>query len=230
MRQAPVPRLHVVTDDAVLGRDGFPEMAEALVEAAGDRVALHIRGPRTGGGALFRIVSGLRHAARLHRTLLLVNDRVDVALAASADGAHLGERSLSVASARALLGEGRVVGASVHGPEALASVAAAGADFALVGTVLPSASHPGRPGLGLDGLARIRAVAPRIPVLGIGGMGVGEVRGVLEAGAHGVAVLGGIWRRRDPADAALDYLAALDDAEERLSRSTDRRQATEEKP
>ncbi len=204
-------------------------MAEGLVEAAGERVALHVRGPRTGGGALFRIVTRLRPVARLHGALLLVNDRVDVALAASADGAHLGERSLSVASARALLGGRRAVGASVHGADALASAARAGADYALLGTVFPSASHPGRPGLGVEGLSRIRAAAPGIPLLGIGGIGVGEVDAVLAAGAHGVGVLGGIWGQRDPAAAALDYLAALDGAAHRHSRSTDRREAIEEK-
>ena len=230
VRQASLPRLHVVTDDAVLADHGFLETAEAVMEAAGAGMALHVRGPRTTGAELFRVASALRAPARRHGTLLLVNDRVDVAMAASADGAHLGERSLPVDSARDLLGDLLWVGASVHAPDTLASVADAGADFALVGTVFVSASHPGRPGIGPEGLSEILAAAPGIPALGIGGIGVGDVTGVLETGAHGVAILSGIWGRRDPAIAALDYLAALDGAKHRPSSSTDRREAMEDRP
>ena len=229
MQHPPVPRLHVITDDAVLALDGFVETAGAVLEAGSGGVALHVRGPRTTGRVLFETASRLRDTARRSGALLLVNDRVDVALAAGADGAHLGERSLPVDSARTLLGADRSVSASVHGPDALAAVAAAGANFALAGTVFPSASHPERPGIGADGLSGILAVAPGIPVLGIGGIVVDGVGAVLAAGAYGVAVLSGIWGRRDPVAAVLDYLAALNGAEDQLLGSTDRREAIEEK-
>ncbi len=224
-----VPRLHVVTDDAVLARQGFVAAASSVLEAGGDAVALHVRGPKTSGRTLFGVASRLRAPARRWGSTLLVNDRVDVALAADADGAHLGERSLPVEVARALMGAGRSVSRSVHGPGALAEAAASGTDFVFAGTVFASASHPDRPGIGAAGLSGILAAAPGIPGMGIGGIDVAGVPAVLAAGAHGVAVLSGIWGRRDPAAAVLDYLAALDGVEDQRPGSTDRREEMEEK-
>ncbi|MDT8342467.1 MAG: thiamine phosphate synthase, partial [Longimicrobiales bacterium] len=89
-----VPPLHLVTDDAVLARPGFRGAAEAALEAGGARVALHLRGPGTNGGPLYRLAVALVPAARAAGALLLVNDRVDVAACAGADGVQLGRRSL----------------------------------------------------------------------------------------------------------------------------------------
>jgi thiamine-phosphate diphosphorylase len=159
---------------------------------------------------------------------LLVNDRVDVALAARVDGAHLGERSLPVDLARELLGAQRMVGASVHGRDALVAVTDAGASFAFLGMVFPSASHPGRTGVGIGGFSAILDEGQPIPVLGIGGIDTARVGAVLKAGAHGVAVLSGIWERSDPASAVLDYLAALDTVQDQPSGFAKRREAMEE--
>ena len=209
-----VPRLHVVTDDAVLASEGFVGRARRVLEVGGEAggaaLALHVRGPRSSGCRLFELVRAIHGAARGSGAWLLVNDRVDVALAADAHGAHLGERSLPVPVVRGLLGPERVVGASAHDAAALAKVAADGANHAFVGTVFPTASHPGRPGIGAEGLAEVVGAAPDLPVLAIGGIDIGRVATARAAGAHGVAVLSGIWSRRDPGAAAIEYLAALE--------------------
>jgi thiamine-phosphate pyrophosphorylase len=144
--------------------------------------------------------------------VLIVNDRVDVALVTGVDGVHLGARSLSVAHARAILGGGGVVGASLHRPEEIGDARAKGADYAFVGTIFPTPTHPGVEGMGADGIARAVAVAGGLPCLGIGGIDVARVRDVVRAGAHGVAVVRGVWLHSRPASAVTEYLAALEDA------------------
>lgn len=203
----PVPRLHVVTDDAVLARTDFARRAESVLEAGGGDVALHLRGPHAEGRALFELAERLIPVARRAGATLLVNDRVDVALAAGADGAHLGARSLPVADARAILGDGALIGRSLH--DAAEADAAALADYALFGAVHATSSHPGREGAGEAALAAcVAAVA--VPVVAIGGITPARVADALATGAAGVAVLSGVWGAADAADAVVAYRAALD--------------------
>ncbi|MGH7464127.1 MAG: thiamine phosphate synthase, partial [Longimicrobiales bacterium] len=81
-----LPRLHLVTDDAVLADAGFPELAEAVLDSCGRRAALHVRGHRTTGARLYALGERLRAAALRTGAWLLVNDRVDIALALRANG------------------------------------------------------------------------------------------------------------------------------------------------
>lgn len=203
-----VPVLHLVTDDAILAHPRFPDDACAALEAGGEAVALHLRGPWTPGGAIFTLAEALRPVAEAAGALLVVNDRVDVALAAGLGAVHLGERSLPVAEARRILGRRGVVGASVHDPVAAAAAVREGSAWLFVGTLFDTPSHPGRPGQGCDLIGRV-AAASGVPLLGIGGVTVSRVREVLSAGAHGVAVIRGVWEAPDPAGAVGDYLGAL---------------------
>ena len=205
-RRTGLPRLHLVTSDAVLTTAGFLDRAQALLERHGAAVAVHVRGHGLGGARLLAIARALAAAAP---AMLLVNDRLDVALAAGARaGAQIGARSLPVCAARALLA-GRWLGYSAHAAQEAQDAMADGADFVVLGTIFATASHPGRPAAGVS---LVRQAASVAPVLAIGGVTPERVRACLAAGAHGVAVLGGVWNRDDPADAAAAYLAALSDA------------------
>ena len=208
---AALPRLHVVTDDAVLARTSWSGAAEAALEAGGPALALHLRGPRTGGATLYRLARRLGPRARAAGALLIVNDRVDVALAAGAAGAHLGARSLPAPEARRLLGPGRWVGVSIHDPSAAGGPAVEGADYAFLGSIHPTPSHPAADALGAEALGVAVGRARGLPVLGIGGIGPEHVRPLLAAGAHGVAVLSGVWDQRGAADAVRAYLGALEE-------------------
>ena len=201
-----VPRLHLVTDDAVLSRPGFLSQAGELLAAGGASVALHVRGPGMPGGPLLGWARALREPARASGAWLVVNDRVDVALAAGADGAHLGTRSLPVAEARRLLGHSRRLGVSVHTAAEGAEAAAGGADWIFAGTIYETASHPGHPGLGPAFAGRVAGASAGVPALGIGGVTPGRVGEVLAAGAWGVAVIRGVWDAADPAAALHRYL------------------------
>jgi thiamine-phosphate pyrophosphorylase len=208
-----VPRLHLVSDDEVLARGGFVDAASALLELGGAALALHVRGPGMPGGPLLELARSLRAPARAAGAMLVVNDRVDVALAAEADGAHLGARSLPAAEARRLLGPGRRLGVSVHAAAEAAEAAVGGADWIFAGTIWATESHPGRPGAGPALVGRVVEASAGVPVLAIGGVTPSRVGEALAAGAWGVAVIRGIWHAADPAGALLRYLQAFDEGD-----------------
>ncbi len=205
-----VPRLHLVTDDEVLAGADFATRAAEALEVGGGAVALHLRGRSTPGAPLLALARRLAGHARRQGGWLLVNDRVDVAAIAGAHGVHLGECSLPVEVARGLLEPGAVVGVSRHDARGVASACAAGATYAFIGAVFATPSHPGRaPG----GAALVRSAveaARGVPIVGIGGITPADVRAVRAAGAHGVAVVRGVWRAPCTGAAVEAYLEALE--------------------
>jgi thiamine-phosphate pyrophosphorylase len=139
-------------------------------------------------GALASLVSQLLAIARGTPTRIVVNDRVDVALAAGADGVHLRGDSIPVGAARQIAPAAFLIGRSVHGMEE--AVAAADADYLIAGTVFPSASKAaGTPLLGIEGLKAVVRAVDR-PVLAIGGISDERLQAVASAGAVGIAAIG----------------------------------------
>lgn len=203
------PGLHVVTDDVILKQDTFLSRALRVLEAGGPGLALHLRGPRTGGQRLFDLAEALKGPARDSGALLLANDRLDVALCSGLPGAHLGQRSIPPPAARELLGPQRLLGLSVHGPGEVPEPREGELDYLFVGTIFPSASHPGGP---VGGMERIGAVAgvTELPLMAIGGISPRGVRDVLAAGAHGVAVLEAVWSAADIGLAVEELLEVLE--------------------
>lgn len=163
-----------------------PEADRGLRAVGLGATLLQLRNP----GASARAVE--REAGRLvtEATVpVIVNSRVDVALAVGAAGAHLPEADLPVAAARRLLGDARLLGRSVHSAEAAVEAEIQGADYVVFGPVFASASHRVQPPAGL---AALREVARRvaIPVLAIGGIDAARAAACLEAGAAGFAAIG----------------------------------------
>jgi thiamine-phosphate diphosphorylase len=236
-----LPRLHLVTDDAVLALPDFVRAAGAVVQAGGPRVALHVRGHATPAATLFVLGTALRDATRASGALLFVNDRVDIAACVAADGVQLGRRSLPIDAARRVM-PAALIGCSVHSARDAALAAGSGTDFVVAGTIWPTASHPQRAASGVAlvaaasaaaaaarGTAKAgsragggadrgaaRAPAPTAhrapPVLGIGGVTPERIAELVAAGAYGAAVLGGVWHAAQPFAALRSYLAALDAA------------------
>ncbi|MBI3743323.1 MAG: thiamine phosphate synthase [Chloroflexi bacterium] len=141
------------------------------------------------------------------RALVLVNDRVDVAMATGA-GIHLPEASLPVAEVRRMAGEHVALGRSVHSLDAALQAEGDGADYLIAGTMFATRSHPGE---SLEGPALMRRIADsvRIPVLGIGGIGDRNAVQVIASGASGVAVISSILATSDPSEAASRLRRAL---------------------
>ena len=139
------------------------------------------------------------------RAKLVVNDRIDVALALNADGIQLPEEGTPVAEARRIVGDDMLIGRSVHSVNGAIKAESSGADFVIAGTIFPSTSHPGGPAQGTDFIrALCREVC--IPALGIGGVTIQNVGEVMEAGCSGAAVISAISEAEDPGIAARTLL------------------------
>lgn len=198
-RLTPVPPLHVVTDDHVLAHAEFEDAAAAIL-GLGAGVALHLRGHGTSGRRLHALATALLPVARATGARLLVNDRVDVALAAGADGVVLGHGSLPPGEVRRLRPDAWI-GASIRADEAPPD----GTDFVLLGTIYRTPTHPTRDPDGVAALATA-AARLRVPVIAIGGIDRPHVRDVARAGAAGFAVIGAVWKTDEPAAAAAGLL------------------------
>ena len=197
MRLTP-PVLCLVTDCHRLGKlldtppyapttlDALLTQVTAAAEA-GVRL-VHVREPRLPAGLLVELVRAVRDRVAGLGARVVVNDRLDVALAGGADGVHLKSTSIAAADVRALVGSTWLVGRSVHGAEDLK--AAAGADYLVFGTVFPTRSKPADwTSAGLAALAAAVAAATPVPVLGIGGIGPDQAADVARTGAAGLAAI-----------------------------------------
>jgi thiamine-phosphate pyrophosphorylase len=176
------------------------QVVEAALQGGVDLVQLREKDLPT--RELAALATALRSITRRHGARLLINDRIDVAIAVEADGVHLPASSFSVEDARQLLGPGRTIGVSTHSPAEAAAAARAGADFVVFGPVFetPSKQTYGPPA----GLERLSAAveASEIPVLAIGGVTADRIPDVVSCGAAGVAVVRAVLEAEDPADAA----------------------------
>jgi thiamine-phosphate pyrophosphorylase len=200
-------RLCLVTDrHQTRGRD-LVAVVEACL-AAGLR-AVQLREKDVGAGELARLGRALRAPATRHGALLIVNDRVDVALAVGANGVQRTGTSLSIADVRAVADKRLLVGASVHSRDEAIAAAEAGADWVVFGPVYdtPSKRRYGAP-QGVEALKGVTA-ALAVPVIAIGGITPERVAEVRGAGAHGVAVIAAILGAGDPAGQTRRFLEAL---------------------
>ena len=198
--------LYLITDRAAASRPPADVVEECL--AAGLR-AVQLREKDLEARDLLTLADTLREATQRHGARLIVNDRADVALAASADGVQRTHSSLPVSALRGFTPPGFLVGASVHSEAEARDAAAQGADFIVFGPVYDTASKRryGPP----QGLAALEAVTHAVnrPVLAVGGLTPERVPEVLAAGAAGVAVIGAIYAAARPADATKAFLDAL---------------------
>lgn len=203
-----VPPIHAVTDDQTVLRPDFVTAAAQVMNALGPHGAVHLRTARLDARALFGHAQRLARIQELTGCWLVVNDRVDVALAAGARGAQLTSRSIEPGDARRIAA-GLRLGGSVHSVDEAVAGEQAGADWLVVGHVFDTASHAGTPGRGPEFLVGV-AASVRIPVIAIGGITPPRVVGLLRGGAHGVAVIRGIWNAAHAGEAAASYLSAYD--------------------
>ncbi len=208
MRRWPNPCLMLISDRTRLRGRTLEEVASQAVD--GGVHVVQLREKDLSSRELYELAITL-HAVLRGRALLLVNDRVDVALAAGADGVHLPERSLPGRAVREIAGDACIVGRSVHSVEAAVQAERDGADFVEVGAVYETASKPGMAPAGVE-LVRAVAEAVRLPVIAVGGVSAGNVGDVVRAGADGVAVIGAIMDADDPKHAAERLRRALDEA------------------
>lgn len=201
-----LPPVHLITDRRLV-----PDLvAAARLALAGlprGAVALHLREKDLAGAALLGLARELGAACQATGQLLLVNDRLDVALSAGADGAHLPSAGVPPAEARRLLGTGRLLGVSCHSAAEVERARQGGADFATFGPIFdtPSKRALGSP-VGLEALAQAARLG--LPLVGLGGVEAGRAAAVREAGAAGVAAIRAWLVGPDPAAAVRALLGS----------------------
>jgi len=200
-----VGRLHVLTD-AALGAAAMTSVAAAI--EAGVPV-VQVRGKGVTDRELYEFTREVLDRCAGTGTRCVVNDRVDVALAAGAHGTHLGADDLPVAAARRLAGPGHLLGGTARDPDTAAALVAAGADYLGVGPAFATATKSGLPDpIGPAGVGAVARAVP-VPVIAIGGVTADRVPALLAEGAYGVAVVGAVVDAADPAAATRSLLEAL---------------------
>lgn len=205
--RAPDFDLYLVTDrNQTRGRD-LPTVLEAALK--GGVKAIQLREKDLDGREFLLLAEKARALCHDFHATLLINDRIDIALAVDADGVHLGQASVPIPTARELLGPQKIIGASTHSVAEAREAERSGADFILFGPVYftPSKAGYGTP----QGLAALDEVVEKIslPVYAIGGIRAENIPEAKRTGIRGVALISAVMGADDPAAAAKLILETL---------------------
>jgi len=194
------PFLCYVTDESP-----SPE-STVLKVLEGGAAMIQLRHKSASGEQLYRWATVIQALCRAHNALFVVNDRVDIALAADADGVHLGQEDLPAKEARRLLGPKKIMGISVSTPEEAMRAEKEGADYVGFGHIFETSSKEkhSRP-LGPEAIAAVKA-AVGFPVVAIGGINRENAALTIASGASGIAVIAAISRTAEPESAARELL------------------------
>jgi thiamine-phosphate pyrophosphorylase len=203
-----LPTLCLITDRQRCGESPLEDVVSEAIKGGVNLIQLRERDLPT--GELLALAMRLREVTR-GRAILVINDRLDVAMAAGADGVHLPENGLPVAIARWLLGQHTLIGRSVHGEEAAIEAERGGADYVQLGTIYATESKPDAKPAGPD-LVRKVSGAVTIPVLAVGGVRAENAAEVIEAGALGASVISAIQGADDPEAATRQLVEAMREA------------------
>lgn len=204
-----LPKLYSVTDALLSGLTHAEQVARL---ADGGATLVQLREKHLSPREFYREAVAALRVARERGVRLIINDRVDLALALEADGVHLGQDDLPPVAARRLLGAQVVIGYSTHDVAQAADAARLPVDYVAIGPVFPTKTKQNPdPIVGLDGVARVRAILPpHLPLVAIGGITPENAPAVIAAGADAVAVVGALLAA--PAEIArrtADFLRSL---------------------
>ena len=189
--------LYLVTDGGA-GEEFFKIVEQAV---SGGVTLVQLREKTTDTRTFYELALQVKKITAFHEVPLIINDRLDIALAVDADGLHVGREDLPVAIARRLLGAEKILGATAATVQAALAAERDGADYIGSGAVYPTATKTGKALLPLSVFSQIKQ-AVRIPVVAIGGITAENAIPVFQAGADGVAVVSAIMSSADPAAAA----------------------------
>ena len=192
-------RLYVITGD-----HGGEAETVRTIEAAleGGANVIQLRKKTMAKGEQYAIALALRRLTHIHGALFIVNDHPDIAIAADADGVHLGQDDLPPDVVRKLPGfDGRLIGRSTHSLGQAQVAVHEGADYIAVGPVYPTPTKEGRTAVGTALVSRVAGVIDR-PFVAVGGIDHDNAAAVVEAGAHALAVVRAVYDAVDPAEAA----------------------------
>jgi len=208
-------RLYVLLDPVAAPREHLPALAQQAVQ--GGATLLQYRDKEADGGVMVETARAILHALGSDHPPLLINDRVDVALIAKAQGVHLGQSDISPHDARILLGPKAIIGRTIKNQDHAQKLAHEAVDYATCGGVFGTVhkDNPDKP-IGLAGLKSLRLLikekVPQLPVGAIAGIDADNLAEVIAHGADGIAVIGAVLKAQDPARAARHLREAVDRA------------------
>ncbi len=200
--------LYLVTDRSLsLGRP-LAEIVENAVK--GGVTMVQLREKEASSLEFFRLAVELKKILRPHRIPLIINDRLDIALACDAEGVHLGQSDLPFTSARKIMGNNKIIGVSVENTDQAEELNKYNIDYIGISPVFGTLTKTdtAKP-LGLEGIRKITNIADH-PAVGIGGINKSNAKDIIEAGADGISVVSAIMSAVNPKDAAKELLSIVE--------------------
>jgi thiamine-phosphate pyrophosphorylase len=213
--------LYAIVDPEVAGGRSLPDLARLVV--SGGATMVQLRDKKRDTRVMVDDARAVHDVLRQAGIPLLVNDRVDVALAVGAEGVHVGQDDMAIEDARRLMGSRAIIGLSIHSVAEAEAAPVDEIDYAGIGAVFATGSKgDARAPIGAAGLARIvevlRRRAPEMPVCGISGITAANAAEIIAAGADGVSVISALSLKPDPAAAARELRAVVEAALQGRSR------------
>jgi len=212
-----IGKLHLLTDTVLQSRFSHVDLTRLAIAGGADTIQLRQKTGTT--REMIEVAREMKRVCAAAGVSFIVNDRVDVAIAAEADGVHLGQDDFPIQLARTLLGKDRVIGGSAGTLEEALKCQSEGADYVGCGPVFPTTSkHDAGPASGLSFLKQVLARVS-LPVIGIGGITAENAPEVMASGIHGIAVISAVCCQLDPEGAARTLRRAME-SRQRADRET----------
>lgn len=186
-----LPRVYPITDTRI---SGLSHAAQVALFAEGGATLVQLRDKHMPALQFYEAAKAALEVARERGMQLIVNDRVDIALAVGADGVHLGQDDLPPEAARRLLGDDAIIGYSTHSISQILEAAKLPVDYLAIGPIFPTSTKENPdPVVGLEGLRLVREAIGARPLVAIGGITQANAEAVIEAGADSAAMIRGLW-------------------------------------
>jgi thiamine-phosphate pyrophosphorylase len=194
-----IGKLHVLTDTVFQSRFSHLELARMAIRGGADTIQYRQKSGST--REMIRIAAQMKQVCSDQGVPLIVNDRVDVAIAAGADGVHLGQDDFPIPLAREFLGQEMIIGASASNMQEVEKCLLDGADYVGLGPIYPTTSKDDAGSVkGIDSLIQVVKAVP-VPIIAIGGIGLDNVSEIVQTGVYGIAVISSVCCQEDPEQA-----------------------------
>ena len=203
-----IGRFHVLTDTFLQDRYSHIELTAMALAGGADTIQFRAKSGST--REMIDSAGQMKILCKKAGMPLIINDRIDIAMAVGADGVHLGQDDFPIPLARKILGPDAIIGGSAGDMEEALTCLSEGADYIGAGPVFSTDSKSDAgPATGIE---NIRALVEKIPlpVIAIGGIKLTDIKNLLDAGAYGVAVISAVCFDKDPEEAARRFITALD--------------------
>jgi len=205
--------LYAILDKECAKERSLTQLSEQAIQ--GGAGILQLRNKISASDEFYADTLKIKEVTRHFRIPLIINDHLDIALAAKADGVHLGQDDLPLAEARKLLGKQMILGASVHNLKEFEIALTGEPDYLGVGTIYPSSSKADLKSAGIKIIEQLRQKTT-LPLIGIGGLTVENLEPAIRAGADGVAVISDLFTRQDVCGRAKEFVKKVKQVKDSL--------------